>query len=304
MTATTVLDPTIPDIGLASKAVLVDLSISRWDGWKFDKKISAEVDASHGATNAGRYNKRTMETPLLQQFGIIEGRARADHQTRTLPWTDKGPRILPIELYFEYMQALDKLRAEWDATLNIFLPQYPSLRDAERVRLNGMWRVEDYPREDRLREKFSFTVQVTPVPDARDFRVSITDTELRRIQTSVSVQQLSAVVSGTKELLTRMRDGAADMAKRLRNTKLNSAGEEVGNFKSSVVSNLTDLLPLVRKLNINDDEDVTRLADEIGRDLASLSVDELKASAPLRTTAMQRAQEIASKLQSYLGDQS
>ena len=46
---------------LATKAMLVDLSIRAWNARKFDKKITKEVAQRHGTTEkAGRYNKNLL----------------------------------------------------------------------------------------------------------------------------------------------------------------------------------------------------------------------------------------------------
>jgi hypothetical protein len=46
---------------LHTRAMLVSLRISAWSARKYDKKISLEVAANHGASaDAGRYNKYLM----------------------------------------------------------------------------------------------------------------------------------------------------------------------------------------------------------------------------------------------------
>lgn len=43
---------------LQQKALLVTLSLSAWDGRRFDKAVTAEVAAIHQTSvDAGRYNK-------------------------------------------------------------------------------------------------------------------------------------------------------------------------------------------------------------------------------------------------------
>jgi len=297
------MTPTIPDIGLSSKAMLVNLSISRWTASRYDKQISAEVAVNHNTDpSAGRYNKKLMVSEQLKNFGTIESQARAYHYSVTLPWLDDGARILPATIYLDYSPRMAVFQREWDACLQAFLPVYPALRDAEQRRLNGMWKAEDYPHPNRIARKFGFAVNILPLPDARDFRVEITETELNRIKAGVTANQFSVLINGTKDLLNRMREGVADMAERLQQTRLDSEGKEVGNFKSSVVTNLTGLLAIVPKLNLAGDPTITSLVAEIGKDLASLSIDSLKTDGALRSKTMDRAREIADRINSYLGE--
>src|SRR6185369_3013865 len=92
---------------LAEKAVLASLNISQWSGRKLDRKITDEVNESHGAVaDAGRYNKLLVAKVTLDPIQQIVGEARSYHIRMTLPWSDSGTRILPSALYLEYTKKI------------------------------------------------------------------------------------------------------------------------------------------------------------------------------------------------------
>ena len=48
-------------MSLQTQAMLVVLSVSGWGARKQDKKVAAEVEASHNAHDAGEYRKRLID---------------------------------------------------------------------------------------------------------------------------------------------------------------------------------------------------------------------------------------------------
>jgi len=46
------------------------------------------------------------------------------HKLHTLPWQDKGPRVVPNAMYFEYTQAMRGLINNVDGMLNNHMPNF------------------------------------------------------------------------------------------------------------------------------------------------------------------------------------
>ncbi len=77
---------------LQTQAMLVTLSVSCWTGRVQDKKVSAEVEQTHGATDAGRYNKLLVDKAHMDPLVQFAGKVRQYHYKMTLPWLDNGAR--------------------------------------------------------------------------------------------------------------------------------------------------------------------------------------------------------------------
>jgi hypothetical protein len=69
----------MPEVSLASRAMLCSLSIGQWSARKHDPEASEEIAVRHGAqSNAGRYNKVLLPPQALADLSRIAGEARRD----------------------------------------------------------------------------------------------------------------------------------------------------------------------------------------------------------------------------------
>lgn len=131
---------------LASRAMIVSLSISQWSGRRLDRQITDEVNQNHGAAaDAGRYNKLLLPKEALADIVSIVGETRSDFLKRTLPWMDNGSRIMASDAYLQHMSWVRGQVAKFDRAVDKFLSDYPQYVADARVRLNGMFKDDDYP---------------------------------------------------------------------------------------------------------------------------------------------------------------
>lgn len=227
---------------IQSKAMLVDLTISQWTATKHDKAVSAEVETAHAAKDAGRYNKRLIDKAHLAEINRIANELRKHHYSRTLPWTDKGQRLLPSELFLDYRQDMAKYKADFQAAVSTFIKLYPQLVQDARMRLGTMYQAEDYPQPTDLSALFDITVEFAPVPDANDFRVDVskeTQDEIRQqITDAVSLRQAKMV----KECWARMREVVGRIAEQ--------CSKENGVIRDSLIDNARDLVNILGGLNV------------------------------------------------------
>ncbi|MBS0454009.1 MAG: hypothetical protein JSS14_22125 [Proteobacteria bacterium] len=271
---------------IQNKAMLVDLSISMWTATKHDKTVSAEVERAHGAKDAGRYNKALIDKSYLEPISKIANAARQYHYSRTLPWTDKGQRLLPSILFTDYSAELRKLKAEFSKAVDAFLQVYPDLRDKARTRLGTMFNPEDYPQGWELRDKFAIDTEIFPVPDAQDFRVDLANEQRDEIQASITKAVTSRQAKAVKDCYQRVREVVARISEQ--------CGKEKGRIHDSLMDNARDLCGVLSGLNITDDPDIKQLE----RDIATMLVDPqaLRDSPVERKKAADAADEILKKL--------
>ena len=76
-------------------AMLVGLHIAAWSGRLYDRQASDHVAVAHEAsTGAGRYNKRLLPKAAFAALTATMSEARTKHYSNSLPWDDKGARLL------------------------------------------------------------------------------------------------------------------------------------------------------------------------------------------------------------------
>jgi hypothetical protein len=242
-------------MSLKNEVMVVNLNISQWTARKYDAKVSREVEQSHNAQDAGRFNKILIASETLKQIQKIAGSARTFHYFNTLPWGDNGDRILPTKNYFPYITEMGKLKSEFEATVSKFVSQYPDLVQDAKLRLNTMFSETDYPPQNWIDSRFAIRFSFMPVSDSDDLRVNISDTEISRIKAEIQGTILNRVDDAVKEMKSRIREAVGHMADKL--------SDKDSIFRDSLVNNVCDLIQTIPLLNFNNDPDVNWLVEMI-----------------------------------------
>lgn len=274
------------------KGMIAYLNISTWTARKFDARVTREIEASYAASNSGRYNKILIATEYLANIQKIASAARKYHYENTLPWFDNGGRMLPAANYFGYVQKIDEFRNEYFQEVSKFLNLYPGYKDEARQRLNGMFAEEDYPELDQLKGKYGMAIQLQPIPDADDFRVSLNEDDVEAIRDAYRQQLEKSMAEANKELWERLYEVVGHLLERLATAD--------AKFKNSLVENIRELCELMPKLNITDDENLNAMVAEVQQTLAGLSPDALRKNPDLRGQAASQARKILDKMQHYV----
>lgn len=271
---------------IQEKAMLVKLSISLWSGRKLDRKITAEVNAEHGAANdAGRYNKLLISSGEIKKIEKIRNKIYMYHTEQTLPWTD-GERLLPSVNFFEYRNEIDKLKNEFFTAVNEFLTNYNMLVDDAKVRLNGMFNINDYPTASHIQKKFDVSIEILPIPDSADFRVDLNNENVVEIQNQINETVKDRIKETVNDIYSRLQTAVNHTAETL------SDNDKI--FRNSLIDNIKDLILLLPKLNITGDAEL----DIILNDCKQLLVDPelLRDNSLIRQDTAQTAKEISEKI--------
>ena len=148
-------------------AMLVGLHIAAWSGRLYDRQASDHVAVAHEAsTGAGRYNKRLLPKAAFAALTATVSDARTKHYANSLPWDDKGARLLTVANYEHYTELMDALRERVVRQRARFIEDYDDYIDQSRLDLGKLFRIEDYPSKEALQGKFAIRYRITPVPDA------------------------------------------------------------------------------------------------------------------------------------------
>jgi hypothetical protein len=264
------------------KSMLVDLTIHRWTATKHDKSVSAEVERTHSAKEAGRYNKQLIDKAHLQDVDESGAQIRQYHYKHTLPWTDKGARLLPSKLFFEYRDGLSKLKDQRRQSVQEFLTRYPDLVAQARTRLNTMFEPADYPTVGTLRTAFDVEIEIMPMPDAGDFRVDLA----HEVQDEVRAQILDSLRErqnrAMRDCWQRVREVVGNVAKQCGNPK--------GRVYDSLMDNVRDLSNVLDGLNVTEDPRLSNIAEEM-RGLY-VPPQRLRISPSIRSDAARKAEQI------------
>lgn len=238
------------DSPLQDGAMLVTLSISAWSARKLDRRATHEVDQAHGASGAGRYNKLLIDKSALEPIEQVEGAARQHHYLVTLPWGNRGERILTTALFMDYISSMDTFKAEFNKRVEELVTAYPAHVQAARRRLGTLYDPQDYPLT--IREKFSFNIEFNPVAGANDFRVKLSEDHVARMRQEIEQRQRVLQEEAMQHLWGRVRETVQRVYETCSKEKPRIFDSLTGD-----VATLADLLPA---LNLTNDSKLTAVA--------------------------------------------
>lgn len=275
------------------KAMLVKLKISKWTARKLDKKTSERVAAESGIDpRRGSYYKTLVGGDTIEAIKKKATELRTYHYKMTLPWSDEGPRILASDLYFEYMNEMQRLRTEYDQLVEQFIREYPYAREEAKRMLGSLFDPEDYPSTDKVAEKFGVTMEVDPLPAGDDFRVDLSEDEVQRIQREIEQRTSATLQSSMEEVYERVQRVVDAFEDRLQ--------EEGTIFRDSLVNNARELVALLPKFNITGDPKLDELARKMDKQLCQYTPEQLRNNEQARIDTYEAARNIKSDLNSFL----
>src|SRR5882672_336746 len=296
---------------LAAKAMRCKLSISHWEGYKYDSDVSEEIADMHNADkDSGRYRKRLLPRSALQEITKAIGLARRQHAFYTLPWGDDDYRLLPSAAYFDHLHAMKEVQPKFFAAVARLETRFEQLV-IHHSGLGTMFKVEDYPgmRNDgstfrfvfpnELREHFSFEAKVLPIQDADDFRASVGDQERERIRRQITESVSASLRLGTREIWQRLYAPVSHMARCM--AEFDGADKDnKPKLYESMITNIVKVLDVLPKLNLEGDGSLEAMGEEI-RNALIVERKELQKSVALSAHTATRASEITRRMAAYMG---
>jgi hypothetical protein len=309
------------------RAILVGLRISSWSAKKYDKQVSAEAAAAHGAgTEAGRYNKNLLpstvkSTKTVERKGkkgtkkqtiIIETNSHKElmaHIAATRVWAyeqtlsfEDGWLMLPMANYTPFMDGIRERQTTFNRLLRAFLADYPGLvSDARRI-LNGMFKDADYP--SNIASKFAWDIEIKPIPES-DFRVALSAEEIKSLTASAEARVNAQVEAAQADAVDRLFKCVAHIHERLTatrasNSKANKGELIAARYSDTLISNARDVCDVLTRLNIADDLKLEQFRRQTEL-LAAVEPDTLRDSPDVAQETANRAQSILDAMTATYG---
>ncbi len=260
---------------LTHDAMLVSLRISAWSGRLYDREASDHVAAHHDAsTNAGRYNKRLLSKAALAALNATMSEARTRHYTNSLPWDDKGSRLLTVANYEHYTEMMDGFRERLVRQRARFIEDFDHYVEQARLDLGKLFRMEEYPSKEDLRGKFSIRYRITPVPDADHFIARLASEDTDRVKRDIERHIEEQLHDAVGDLYRRLAEAVERVSERLNE---DGDGKPLV-FRDTMISNIRDLVDVVPRLNIFGDQRLVTLCEQVKDRIAAVEPDSLRPS--------------------------
>ena len=283
---------------LNEKSMLVVLHLGMIGNSTTDAKASAELQRSHGSAD-GRLTarKKLFAKTNLDPKVQLHRKIRKYHHDKTLPWGNNNERLLPTASYLGYVEQLRQFRLQDDKLTEDFILNYRPYVDQARHDLGTAFNADDYYSECDLREQFGMDTSFKPVPDAGDWRISLQREAMDELRNQLNTEHAAAERAARNDLLRRIAEPLCVLVNRLSDPEAKLQTRSTAAFLDNVRA-VCDVIPA---LNITQDAEIEAIRKQIFSTLYQANPVALTESAPARGHAMQKAQEILTRMESYFG---
>jgi hypothetical protein len=277
---------------LVEKAVLVRFESSMPGVSRRDEEITKDVKSERNlGDEAGRWIRAVFPKDALAPAKACVRKAREEHYRLTLPWDDKGWRILPMATFMEYQSAFRMFKVEFDAARDFFSQGWEQWMAWARTNLNGSFDASDYDKAQCVRH-FALDMDVQPIPSSSDFRVDIQEGEIENIQREMDSRIQGIEQKATADLAGRLVEPLAKLAEKLKDPSTILV-------KAELIGKVVDVVNLIPKLNVGEDDRLT-WAWEILKELNTITPDALRVP-EVKTAAVQNVDEILARMKQFEG---
>lgn len=279
---------------ITERAMILNLSISLWQGYRLDKEASRKVTEDAGAEkDAARVNKHLVPKEALAPVVTAAGAIRTHFYDKTLPWRDNGDRLMTRILYMEFIENHERLVSAFkDAVEHFLTVDYPKAREQAAFRMGELFKPDDYPTITDLRWRFRANLEISPISTANDFRVQIDAAHVDRVKADIEAQAEKRVHAAMADVWRRMAETVGYFADRL--------GDPKAVFRDSTVRNVAELVDLIPGLNLLDDPNIEQLRVEIKSKLTGIDPKDIRKDAEFREELSGQAKEIVDRMQGFI----
>lgn len=281
-------------MSIASSSILVELNISVWTANKLDRRVTDSVLVSNGAmsADAGQFRKNLMAgTTLRKDIADFAASCRLWHNTTTLPWADRGARLLPTSLFLDYKTEANRRKAQFDHMVEHFIKEYPQLQAQAQAHLGALYNPDDYPSVEEVVSKFGFKMVFTPLPEAGDFRLDVANEELDDLRR----QYDDSLNARLNEAMQSQWDKLHDMLARMSEKLVEPEGEDKRRWHDTFITNAHEMCQMLTHLNVAKDPKLEEARSKLQQAIAGVDIDDIKDDAVVRD-------DVKTKLDAILKD--
>jgi hypothetical protein len=282
---------------LSDRAVLLSLRISQWTGTATEKNAAREIEKAKGAQD-GVVRARKV---LMPNFPELD--AAQKYNTGFRNWFNEctleynaPQRLAPVLVAEDLIIEIGNRIKEGETYADAVATAYPDHLDNAETNLGELFDRTLYPSVVEIRNKFSYRLTTSAVPDADDLRnfPGFSQAEVDKIVANAETAMKEQVAGAVRDIWQRVYDATSAMA-----TKLSVPIGDTGSiFRDSLVSNIEGLVDLLPKLNLFDDPEIAQTIKEM--QVLPAMPEMLRTDPRIRHERSVKAKALAEKAKSYL----
>jgi hypothetical protein len=283
-------------MSIASSAVLVELNISVWPANKVDREMTETVNTNASAVRDASQTRKNLfaGTSLRKDIEKLAARIRLYHNQNTLPWADKGQRLLPTKLFMEYKQTMNNYEVQFSQLCSNFFVEYPRLVAEAQQHLGTMYRAEDYPDLEDVRMKFGFRKAFDPIPESGDFRLDVSAQDLEEVKAGYEAKFDERLAEAMRTPWERLHTVLTAMSEKLKDEE---GVDSKKRYHDSLVTNAQELVGLLDKMNITNDPKLEEARKQLELTMLGADIETIKESSHARESMKTKVDAILQKFE-------
>lgn len=269
---------------IASSSMLVELNISVWTANKVDRTVTRQVTSDNSATaDAGQFRKNLMAgSSSRKDIADYAATCRLRHNQLTMPWADRGPRLLPTSLFLDYKAEMNGRQQYFMDKREQFGREYPRLLADAPKHLGALFDPEDYPSLEEVMSKFDFRLVFSPVPESGDFRLDLPAQDLAEMRAQYDAAFDTRLADAMREPWERLHTVLGAMTDKLAKVEAAPDGT-VSRWHDTFIGNAAELCKMLTHLNLTNDPKLEQARRDLEKAIAGVGIDDVKEDPGVRT---------------------
>lgn len=307
MTMALIQESNISTLPLSQKAVLAKLTTNKprtaYRNEQGTQIVNEALGDDANVVSTKLFNDS--RNPVRVLLSAVDAKYR-EHNRLTLPYQERGPRLLPMSLYDKYRTTMRDADAKIDRLKANVLPDYDLHVQADMERRTAAAiaahkpstvSLADYPSAQEFASALSSRIQLVPLPDVRHPLFDTSSEELSDIKNNMAATLAAAEEAITQraheDMMQRMTKPLAALVNKLR-VPIGEAGHI---FRDSAIENIIESCDLVQQIakGIGAD-DIYNAAEEVRSAVTTRPIHQLRESPIVRAEVAQALAAVESKL--------
>lgn len=287
---------------LKNKALMVRLTRKKLNRNKTDKVLSEEISKLKNVCEAGavRVNKSLFTKEVTDAYMKVYSEAGKYYYRVTLPWDDKGYRLLSIDLFEEFSKKFKSFTNQYRKFVLDFIENIEAHVEAAKGMLGDAFCASDYAfltanggiDQEWLLDQFRLDIEYDVVTSGDDLRAVLTEADREAVAAQIDAQALAKFGKAQAHIVQTLHDHVFAIHERL------CQSENI--FRDTLITNLQDLVDLIPKMNIAGDPDIDRLAAKAKLKLGKWDPQELRENPDARKAVADDAKKILDNMKGIL----
>ena len=280
-------------MSLSSSALLMKLNTNYMDVKVKRADVSQQTAINEGTDERALIFKEDIlqYMPEVKNLNKYLAKCRARHAELTLPWEDRGFRLLATSLFMDYNAEFKKYKQEFLDMRQHAYDNYHRILQKAIAASNHKYAAEHFPSQEDILNKFDMEYIPSPVPESGHLALDIPKQELDELRESMESEFADRFTVANKQAWDKLFKMLSDMS-----NKLTEADEDTKKrFHDSFLENAKDLCKLLTHLNISNDPDLERARKQLEDALVGADIEMIKESPATREVIKSKVDSILSQ---------